>query len=510
MFGDFLKGIRMQAAYARTFSCVGCHSLRLRNLCSLSTSSRLVGAGNFQHREQCEGHTRLDGFDILISKASKGSSDDEIFQSLVNDRACDGINVSHDLIEVLLHRFKDNWKSAFGIFKWASLHSGFRHSPETYDMMVDILGKMKQWGKVRDLLEEMNQGSLITLNTIAKVMRRFAGAGQWEDAVRIFDEIETLGLEKNIESLNLLIDTLCKENNVEQARAILLNLKQHISPNAYTFNIFIHGWCKVRRVDEAHWTILEMKGHGFCPSVISYTTIIQCYCREQNFNRVYELLDEMRAQDCCPNVITFTGIIFALAKAEKFEEALQMAERMKSLGCRPDVLFYNSLIYTLGRAGRVYDATYVFKVEMHSAGLTPNTCTYNTMISMFCDHAQQIKAFELLKEMEDSGLCKPNTQSYHPLIKSCFKAGIIDSCLNDILDYMVDRHNLCLDISTYTLIIHGLCRAGKCEWAYSIFEEMIDRGLVPRHRTCRLLLEEVKLKNMYEAAEKIEDVMKKL
>ncbi|XP_054809811.1 pentatricopeptide repeat-containing protein At3g04130, mitochondrial [Prosopis cineraria] len=500
----------MQAACARPLSCMCCQSLTLRNLCSPSTSSRLVATRNFQHREQCQGHTGLFDLDILISKASKGSSEDEIFQSLVNDRACDAINVSHNLIEGLLHRFKDNWKSAFGIFKWASLHSGFRHSPETYDMMVDILGKMKQWGKVRALLEEMSQRSLITLNTIAKVMRRFAGGGQWKDAVRIFDEIETLGLDKNIESLNLLFDTLCKENKVEQARAVFLNLKQHISPNAYTFNIFIHGWCKVRRVDEAHWTILEMKGHGFRPSVISYTTIIQCYCREQNFNRVYELLDEMQAQDCSPNVITFTGIIFALAKAENFEEALQMAERMKSVGCKPDTLFYNSLIYTLGRAGRVHDAIYVFKVEMQNASLTPNTCTYNTMISMFCDHAEQSKAFELLKEMQDSGLCKPDTQSYHPLIKSCFKAGVIDSCLNDILDYMVNKHRLCLDISTYTLIIHGLCRADQCEWAYSIFEEMINHGLVPRHRTCRLLLDEVKLKNMYGAAEKIEDVMKKL
>ena len=147
---------------------------------------------------------------------------------------------------------------------------------------------------------------------------------------------------------------------------------------------------------------------------------------------------------------------------------------------------------------------------MQSAGLTPNTCTYNTMISMFCDHGQQSKAFELLKEMEDSDHCKPNAQSFHSLIKSCFKAGIVDTCLNDILDYMVNEHHICLDISTYTLIIHGLCRVDKCEWAYSIFEEMISLGMAPRHRTCRLLLDEVKLKNMYEAAERIEDVMKKL
>ncbi|KAE8716593.1 Glyceraldehyde-3-phosphate dehydrogenase, cytosolic [Hibiscus syriacus] len=45
-----------------------------------------------------------------------------------------------------------------------------------------------EWGyssRVIDFLEEMYQGRLLTLNRIARVMRRFAGAGKWENAVRI-------------------------------------------------------------------------------------------------------------------------------------------------------------------------------------------------------------------------------------------------------------------------------------------------------------------------------------
>ena len=495
-------------AIVRHASSICCQALVSRNYCSQLASSHRIGGRDFWHEEQCRDLTR--SMDILIAKVGKGSSDEEILQSLFSDPACDGIHLSQNLIERLLHRFKDDWKSALGIFKWASLRLSFRHSPESYDMMVDILGKMKQMGKLRDLLEEMREGSLITVNTIAKVMRRFVGAGQWEDAVRIFDELQTLGLEKNTESMNLLLDTLCKEEFVEQAREIFLELKQHITPNAHTFNIFIHGWCKVCRVDEAHWTIQEMKGHGCRPCVISYSTIIQCYCQEQNFSRVYELLDEMQAHGCSPNVITFTTIMSALAKAEKFEEALQIVERMRSLGFRPDTLFYNSFIYTLGRADRVDDATYVFKVAMPNDGVAPNTSTYNSMISMFCHYAQENKAFDILKEMEDSGLCKPDLRTYHPMIKSCFKTGKIDSWLKDILNDMVNKHHLGLDLSTYTLLIHGLCRADRCKWAYFLFEEMIDQDIVPRYRTCRLLLDEVKQKNMYEAAEKIEDLMKKM
>jgi pentatricopeptide repeat protein len=153
---------------------------------------------------------------------------------------------------------------------------------------------------------------------------------------------------------------------------------------------------------------------------------------------------------------------------------------------------------------------HVIKVDMPKAGVAPNTSTYNSMISMFCFYAQEERAFGILKEMEDSGLCKPDIQTYHPLIKSCFKMQKIDCMLKDILNDMVKKYHIGLDLSTYTLLIHGLCRADRCKWAFVLFEEMVDQDIVPRYRTCRLLLDEVNRKNMYEAAEKIETFMKKL
>ncbi|XWS69187.1 hypothetical protein CRYUN_Cryun04dG0158100 [Craigia yunnanensis] len=465
-------------------------------------SSHFTGSG-----QQVVGQYDID---ILVGKVHTQSSDDEIFQCLMSDRECNAIQLSHDLIDKLLHRFNDDWKSALGAFKWAASRPSYKHSPQAYDMMVDILGKMKQMDRMKDFLKEMHQGNLVTLNTIAKVMRRLAGAGESENAVRIFDELETFGLEKNTDSMNLLLDTLCKEKKVEEAREIFLLLKSHIVPDAHTFNIFIHGWCKINRVDEAQWTIQEMRGHGCHPSVISYSTIIQFYCCRCNFRKVYELLDEMVVQGCPPNIVTYTTVMCSLSKAEKFEEALQIVLRTKIAGCKPDTLFYNCLIHTLGRAGQVKEAVEVFEVEMPKTGVAPNTSTYNCMIAMLCRHAQQQKALTLLHDMENLKICKPEVQTYYPLLKSCFKTGKIDSLLSILLNDIVDKHYLSLDISAYSLLIHGLCRANRSDRAYNLFEEMIRKDITPKYRTCCLLLDELKEKNMYDAAEKIEVFLKKL
>ncbi|KAI3952040.1 hypothetical protein MKX01_004273 [Papaver californicum] len=309
----------------------------------------------------------------------------------------------------------------------------------------------------------------------------------------------------NQEAYDKMVDIL-----VEHARGIFLELKKHISPNAHTFNIFMHGWCSANRVDEANWTIQEMKGHGCPPCVISYSTVIQAYCKQPNFSRVYELLDEMDTQGCSPNVVTYTTIIHYLDKSKRYDESLQVRERMKLTGCKPDTLFYNTLIHVLGRASRLQEATHVFEVEMPMSNIILDTSTYYTLITMFCHHSQEQASLNVLNNMEKSALCKPDLRKFNPLLKMYFRAGKTDCTLNAILEDMTNKHYLGLDFSTSTLLIHGLCRANKLERAYKIFEDMIKQEITPGYQTCRLLLDEMKQKNMHDTSDRIENVMRQM
>ncbi|KAL5717753.1 hypothetical protein ACHQM5_010721 [Ranunculus cassubicifolius] len=454
--------------------------------------------------------TRVSYIEVLASKVPVGENENEVLRYLLNDEVCASICPSKELVDKVLQRFEDDWKSALGIFRWAGMQYGYKHTLEAYDKIVDILGKARKFDSMLSLVGEMCEGNLVTLNTIAKVMRRFAGGGKWEEAIRIFNNLGMYGLEKNTETMNLLLDTLCKERRVGLARDVFLELKRHIAPNAHTFNIFIHGWCKHRRVEEAHWTLEEMKGHGCRPCIISYSTIIQAYCNQFNFRKVYELLDEMEANGHIPNVVTYTILMYSLTKSNEFEEALQVYEKMKSVKCKPDTLFYNALIHVLGRAGQLREASHVFEVEMPMNGIIPNTSTYNTMIAMFCHHSQEQNALWILDEMEKSKFCKPDLKTYNPLLKLCFRTGKTDNDLSMLINDMINKHHLSLDLSTYTLLIHGLCRADKCERAYILLEEMISREITPRYQTCRLLLDEVQQKNMTDVSDRIEDLMKKM
>ncbi|KAH7570449.1 hypothetical protein JRO89_XS05G0108200 [Xanthoceras sorbifolium] len=443
-------------------------------------SSYSIGASLDRQQVQCVDSIRQSDLDFIIKRVRVGSSVDEVFQVLNQDDVYNAVLLSHTLVDKLLRRFKDDWKSALGVFRWAGSCPGYEHTAEVYSMMVDILGKAKQMDQMRALLEEMNKHHFVTPDTVAKVMRRFAGAGQWEDAVRTFDELGTFGLEKNTETMNLLLDTLCKEYKVEHARDIFLALKSHIPPNAHTFNIFIHGWCKVNRVDEAHWTIQEMKGHGCRPCAISYSTIIQFYCRQYSYSKIYELLDEMQAQGCPPNVVTYTTIMCYLTKSQGLLEPIKQIRRICSSNCPIATLLLLCYITQFRKSLLTFTESRLLQVH---CAIVPDMLNYESAISILCIYLFFEKHFKMLQKL-DKKLVTPHIQEVFNLyVLFCFDD---DHYLFGFqLSNFPSSILLCLGINGVALLLQGNCSVTLGMWVLLL----LDSAVAPRVVTTQSFLE---------------------
>lgn len=450
--------------------------------------------------ESLVGDTANDDVD-KISKILKKrfKSPDPVVQAL---NGCNVI-VSESLVAQMLKRFSDEWIPAFGFFQWVKLQTGFKHSPDSYNMMVDSLGKSREFALMWEIVEEMHKLGYVTLVTMTKVMRRISKAHRYEEAIEAFRRMEQFGVNKDVAALNTLMDTLVKEQSVELAQNAYTEFKNHISPNLHTFNILIHGWCKARQLEKAQVTIEEMREHGFCPNVVSYTSVIEAYCYEKDFRKVDAMLEEMQEKGCPPNVITYTIIMQALGKAKQINEAIEVYEKMKQNGLVPDSSFYSSLIYILSKAGRLKDAQHLFD-GMPKQGVTRNVWAYNTMITIACQHSQEEKALKLLKEMEDSQ-CKPDNGTYVPLLKMCCRLKRM-KVISFLLNHMV-KNDVGVGINTYSILVRGLCKSGKLEHACSFFEEIVLRGFVPWDTVYKLLVTELDRKEMGKAKERIEELM---
>ncbi|WCJ23789.1 Pentatricopeptide repeat (PPR) superfamily protein [Euphorbia peplus] len=428
------------------------------------------------------------------------SSTDSLMEAL---NGCE-IDAKHNLVLELLNRFSNDWVSAFGVFTWAKTQTGYVHTPELYDTMVDILGKRQKFDTMWDLVEEMtNFQGYISLVTMSKVMRRVAQAGKFEDAIEAFRGLERFGVSKDIMALNTLMDALAKGGSVEHACNVFMEFKDCIPPNHHSFNILIYGYCKAKKLDDAGKTMVEMEKHGFQPDVVTYTCFIESYCRLKDFRKVAATLEELKEKGCKPSLITYTIIMHNLGKAKQINEALEVYEKMKTNGLVPDAAFYSSLLIILSKSGRIKDAWNLFN-DMEKQGVAKDVLTYTTMMTCACKHREEEKALKLLQRMEEEK-CKPNLETYAPLFKLCCMRKRI-KVLKFLLNHMC-KNNISIDLGTYALLVRGLCKSGKVELACSFFEEATSKGMIPFDSTCKVLVEALKEKNMTESMLKIQKLM---
>ncbi|KAJ8765828.1 hypothetical protein K2173_015744 [Erythroxylum novogranatense] len=427
-------------------------------------------------------------------------SEDSVVQALNGS----GIQPTNDLVSQLLRRFSGSLSVCYGVFIWGKNQTGYRHTPELYNLMVDVLGRHRKFNLMWDFVKEMAgiEGH-VSLVTMTKVMRRLAKAGNYDDAIEAFRGMEMFGVTKDIGALNLLMDALVKERSVEHAHLVALEFESSIPLNSDSYNILIHGYCKARLFVEARRTMDEMQKQGFRPCVVSYTSFIEAYSKEKDFRNVDAILEEMRQRGCKPNAITYTIIMHALGKARHLKAAMEVYEIMKTEGCEFDASFYSSLLFILCRCGRVKDAWDVFE-DMENQGVSKDCLTYNTMIACACARSQEENALKLLKRMEEDS-CKPNVDTYAPLLKLfCRKKRM--KMLKLLLGHMFNN-DVNIDLGTYALLIRELCICGKLEVACSFFDELILKGMVPWDSTYKILVEKLELKGMAETKQKVEKLM---
>ncbi|CAH9123252.1 unnamed protein product [Cuscuta epithymum] len=412
------------------------------------------------------------------------------------------VDVSEELVEKILKRFSFEWIKLYGFFKWVKLQSNFKFPSYLYNLLIDNLGKARNFVVMWEVVEEMSVLYGITLETVTVVIRRLAKAGQYDDAIGAIPRFEQFGVPKDTNMVNILIDALAKGGSVERAYDVYLQEKLHASPNLTTFNMLVHGWCKINDIEKAKRTIQDMVRHDFSPDSVTYTCLIEAYGREKDFRKVEATLDEMQRKGCPPNVVTYSIVMKAYGLAKEHNKALEIYEKMKENSLL-DAHAYGILISILYSSGRLGGSTDVFE-DMAKQGITPNLQMFNVMIRHAAKSLKEEEALKLLKKMEECQ-CKPDLDTYAPLLKMCCKLKRM-KVLSFLIDHM-HQNDVSLDLGTYALLISGLCRCGKHKRACSFFEQSVQKGILPTETMHKKLVQELEKKGIHEEKKYIEQLM---
>ncbi|KAK2970285.1 hypothetical protein RJ640_021747 [Escallonia rubra] len=384
-----------------------------------------------------------------------------------------GVNLTLDLVVDVLDRFKHARRPAFRFFCWAGEQPGFEHGSRTYNKMMEILGKTRQFETMVAVLEEMGGKGLLTMETFEISMKAFTAAKERKKAVGIFELMKKYKYKVGVDNINYLLDSLGKAKLGKEAQILFERLKERFSPNLRTYTVLLNGWCRVKNLMEAGRVWNEMIDMGFKPDIIAHNTMFEGLLKGKKKSDAIKLFEVMKAKGPSPNVRTYTILIRDLCKQRKMEEAVEYFEEMLDSGCEPDAAIYTCLITGFGNLKKM-DNVYGLLKEMKEKGCPPDGRIYNALIKLTTNRQMPNEAVSIYKRMIQSGI-QPTVHTYNMLMKSYFQSQDYD------MGYAVweemKRKGCCPDDNSYIVFIGGNIRQGRVVDACKYLEEMMEKGM---------------------------------
>ncbi|XP_057959356.1 pentatricopeptide repeat-containing protein At5g11310, mitochondrial [Malania oleifera] len=425
-----------------------------------------------------------------------------------------GIEPGPCLLQAIFDHLDSSPKPLFSLFLWAKKQPGFQHSAVVFNSMINVLAKARQfdsaWSLLVDHLDDNERLSLVSIDTFAILIRRYARAGMPQSAIRTFefacnlDLIQESKFEMNL--LEILLDSLCKEGHARVASEYF-DRKRVVDPSSVpstrVYNILLNGWFRLRKLKRVERLWLEMRKENVTPTIVTYGTLVEGYCRVRRTERAIELVDEMRREGIEPNAIVYNSIIDALGEEGKFKEALGMMERFLLLDSGPTISTFNSLVKGFCKAGDLVGASKILKM-MIGWGFVPTPTTYNYFFRYFSKFGKIEEGMNLYTKMIKSGHM-PDRLTYHLLVKMLCERERLDLVIQISKEMRVRGCDL--DLATSTMLVHLLFKMHRLEEAFAEFEDMIRRGIVPQYLTFQKMNYELQKRGMTEMVRKLRDMM---
>uniref|UniRef100_A0A6N2LCR6 Pentacotripeptide-repeat region of PRORP domain-containing protein n=1 Tax=Salix viminalis TaxID=40686 RepID=A0A6N2LCR6_SALVM len=374
------------------------------------------------------------------------------------------VDLSLDVVAKVLNRGNLGGEAMITFFNWAIKQPMISKDVDSYNVVIRALGRRKYIDFMVNVLHELRvDGVSMNLETLSIVMDSLVRARRVYKAIQMFGNLEEeFGLECDAESLNVLLQCLCRRSHVGAANSYFNSVKRKIPFNCMTYNVIIGGWSKFGRVSEMQRVFEEMEEDGFSPDCLSFSYLLE-----------------------------------GLGRAGRIEDAVKIFGSMEEKGCVPDTNVCNAMISNFISVGDLDECMKYYRCLL-SKNCDPNIDTYTRMISGLIKASKVADALEMFNEMLSRGMVTETGTAYKLLLMRLSRFGKCGMMLK-IWDEMKES-GYSSDMEVYEYLISGLCNIGQFENAVLVMEESLRKGFCPSRFICSKLNTRLLASNKVERA----------
>ncbi|KAL6912243.1 hypothetical protein ACP4OV_001048 [Aristida adscensionis] len=297
-------------------------------------------------------------------------------------------------------------RAAIAFFRWAGhRHLGHEHTPYSWNLVVDILGKNRLFEPMRDTLGSMRTQGLLSLATFASVFSSLAAA-PGSSPLKVFVEMPRYGMERDTPALNSLLSALCRANRLDDARAAIpvARAEAGTRPDADSYAILLEG-CEAAGDSRVAREVFDEMVHaiGFDPDNVpaydSFLTTLVSSDSPTALPEAMEYLAVLSRRGCSPGEKFFRAALDAHLNARELHAAMVLWDDFVGRrGLIPDKEMYNTMIMLQGALGRA-EVIVEYLDEMTFNGVFPDAGTYNSALQFLLKGRKLREAAAIFSEM---------------------------------------------------------------------------------------------------------------
>ncbi|QCE13461.1 structure-specific endonuclease subunit SLX1 [Vigna unguiculata] len=352
----------------------------------------------------------------------------------------------------------------------------------TYCTMIDGYCKIGRLDEALEVFDEFRKTSILSQACYNSIINGLCKNGMAEMAIDAFLELHNSGLELNIGTFRMLMNTIFEENNTKEALDFVYRM-DGLGPDIYSAvcNDSIFLLCQRGLLDDANHMYMMLKKRGQPVTGKSYYSILRGYLSNGNREKILPLLNSFLKEYGLvePMVQSILACYLCLKDVNR---ALQYLGKMVDNSFAD--IFPASILKILIKEGRSLDA---YKLVTETQDNLPVTYVdYAIVIDGLCKGGYLNKALDLCAFLERKGM-NLNIVIYNSIINGLCHEGCLIEAFR-LLDSL-EKLNLVPSEITYATVVYALCREGFLLDAEHIFRKMVLKGFQPKVQVYNSLLD---------------------
>ncbi|KAF8040364.1 hypothetical protein BT93_B2559 [Corymbia citriodora subsp. variegata] len=376
-------------------------------------------------------------------------------------RSCP-FHLTPDFFLRVCNNFPLSWRPVHRFYQFTLTLPDFPHSSLTLNKLADVVGKSRNVALFWEVLQDMARRRLANEKTFRIALKTLAQVRELKKCVGFFHLMNENGWCYSVETLNMVVECLCRDGLMEEAKYVVFQLRDVVRPDAVTYGRLIRGFCDVGELMEASKVWNLMVDEGLEPEVWAFEAIMERFFKSNRYDEAMKLLGMMRMRMLDRmGVSTYRLVISWMCKRGRVSEAYMVFEEMHKRGFETDASTAGSLVYGLLVRGRVGEAYKIVKgIER------PDINVYHGLIKGLLKMKRAGEATDVFREMIRRG-CEPIMHTYIMLLQ-----GHLGKQGRKGPDTLANFDSI---------FVGGLVKAGKSLEATKFVERTLNRGLeVPR------------------------------